>query len=224
MSLSTRVKDLLYFIPVAVLLAIGFAIPHVIKVQDVSCENQFGPCSGYVNDKVIKAKGLSISDAKLYLAKALSKEGRVIDSAAKFKLPNKLQVYVVERKALAAFHSGNSNNYSLVDRDGVVLGTQSDVNVPVVVVDGKTPSQADISYVANLMYDLYSVYQVRLGHLTNDNLEVDNIMGKRVIFPLNGDRDTLVGSLKVILSGLISDSSLSRIRLIDLRFKNPVLK
>lgn len=217
-------KDLIYFIPVFLLVGLGFAIPHVVKVGDVVCTSQFGPCSNYISEKTGKIKGMSITDAKSQLGKVFQKDAKVVNFTAKFRLPNKLMVWVVERKPVAALQFGNSNKYTLVDKDGKVLGLQTEVSLPVVLIESKTDDRS-VSFAANLMDSLFLVYQTKLGHLRADgSLQVDNINGKTVIFPLDGDRDTLIGSLKVILSGLITEPSASRIRQIDLRFKNPVIK
>lgn len=145
-------KDLIYFIPVVLLIGLGFALPRVIKVGDVSCLNQSGTCSDYVKEKTVKVKGMSVIVAKSYLEKVFLKEVRIVRFTAKFKLPNKLMVWVEERKPIAAVHFGNSKNYSLVDKEGKVLGTQTEVNLPVVIVEGKSSEDA-ISYAANLMYN-----------------------------------------------------------------------
>ena len=48
--------------------------------------------------------------------------------------------------------------------------------------------------------------------------------GVKVIFPLEGDIDVLLGSLRLILSQLNNDEREIRIGSIDLRFENPVLR
>jgi hypothetical protein len=77
---------------------------------------------------------------------------------------------------------------------------------------------------AQLVSDLYNLYAVKTGEIQNDYLQVDQVMGKSVVFPLTGDRDLLIGSIRFILSRLKVESFDPRINLIDLRFKNPVLK
>lgn len=217
-------KDLVYFIPVLLLIVLGFAIPHVVKVGDVSCTNQFGPCSDYINEKAGKVKGESVAQAKLDLAKMFGEEPKVLNFTAKFRFPNKLMVWVVERKAVAALQFGNSSKYTLIDKNGKVLGTQTEVSVPVLLVEGKL-SDSYVIFAANLMDSLFLIYQSKLGHLMgNGSLQVDDISGKTVVFPLEGDKDVLLGSLKAVLSGLTAMADTSRIRQIDLRFKNPVIK
>ncbi len=217
-------KDILYFIPAFILVALGFAVPHVIKATSVTCASQNGGCSDYVVEKIIKVKGMSVADAKLYLNKVLLKETRVVGYTAKFKLPNKLMVWVVERKPIVAVSTGGVD-YSLIDKDGMVLGTTTEAKLPMVVVEGRNKVDEPLVFSSNLMYYLNLLYQTKLAHLKSDgSLEVDDIRGMKVIFPSEGDRDILLGSLKIVLSGLQGSLADSRIKLIDLRFKNPVLK
>ena len=77
---------------------------------------------------------------------------------------------------------------------------------------------------------MFSTYQVQDGEIIDSNLVVEVTGGRSVIFPLQGDKEVLMGSLNLILSRLNSEDEKSRIEgaenveIIDLRFKNPVLK
>jgi hypothetical protein len=54
--------------------------------------------------------------------------------------------------------------------------------------------------------------------------------GNKAIFPLEGDRDVLVGAFRLIYSQLNQDAQTSKIEgvktpfTIDLRYKNPVIR
>ena len=54
--------------------------------------------------------------------------------------------------------------------------------------------------------------------------------GKKVIFPLKGDREVLMGTLLVILNQLNSEGrgtkieDINNFKVIDLRYNNPVIK
>ncbi|HEX6977318.1 MAG TPA: hypothetical protein VF185_03090 [Patescibacteria group bacterium] len=217
-------KDLLFFIPAIVLIALGFGVPRIVKATSITCSSQNGGCSDYVVEKIFKAKGMSVYDAKAYLNKVFLKETRVTAYTAKFKVPNKLMVWVVERKPIAAISTGGAN-YSLIDKEGVVLGTSSETKLPIIVAEGRSKVDEPLVFSSNIMYYLNLLYQTKLAHLKEDgSLEVDNIRGMKVVFPSEGDRDILLGSLKITLSGLQGSLADSRIKIIDLRFKNPVLK
>jgi len=74
------------------------------------------------------------------------------------------------------------------------------------------------------MNSLYTFYSVDKGATTGDGFFIDNIRSKKVIFPLNGDKDLLLGSMNLIFSRLPSLKEASTIETIDLRYKNPVLR
>lgn len=92
---------------------------------------------------------------------------------------------------------------------------------------GEKVSQENL-FVLNLIYSLYSSYQVGGGKIENQGLVIQLPQGITVIFPLEGDEAVLLGSLRVILDRLNEDIKDSRIekevKVIDLRFQNPVLK
>lgn len=81
-------------------------------------------------------------------------------------------------------------------------------------------------FALNLIYDIFSSYQVQKGRIENDSLIIDRIGSQTIIFPLEGDKEALMGALTLILTKLKETAKDSRINIreIDLRFKNPVLK
>jgi hypothetical protein len=77
---------------------------------------------------------------------------------------------------------------------------------------------------------MFSSYQVREGIIEDESLVIELSQGPRVIFPLEGEKEVLLGSLRLVLSKLNNDAQDSKIEnvsgasIIDLRFKNPVIK
>ncbi len=76
-------------------------------------------------------------------------------------------------------------------------------------------------FALELLYDMFSFYQVQTGKIDKSSLVIELSRGPKVIFPLEGSHQVLLGSLRLVLSKLNSDSQVSTI---DLRFKNPVIK
>lgn len=204
-----------------VVVALGFLIPRVLVLKDVRCASQFGPCSPEIEQEAQKLRGKSLYDGKEYLKKNLAKLTRVTKYSTRFGLPNKLSIDVIERKAYAAINVNNS--YILIDQEGVTLGKVDSTNLPVVKSDTEKVSN-QMLVATQLMDDLYTLYGVKSGSVTQDYLHVDGVEGKSVIFPLTSERDLLVGSLRFILSRLKVEPFDPRINLIDLRYKNPVLR
>jgi len=78
---------------------------------------------------------------------------------------------------------------------------------------------------------LYSLYGVKEVRLRDRGLEA-RIGEILIIFPLEGDRDVLMGSLQLVLSQLNSGSEDFRIeealgskpKVVDFRYKNPIVR
>jgi hypothetical protein len=68
------------------------------------------------------------------------------------------------------------------------------------------------------------MYQVRDFTVQDDSLLVELPGQIRVIFPLDGDSQILLGSLRLIYSKIQNEGNPEKYSQIDLRFKNPVLR
>ena len=87
---------------------------------------------------------------------------------------------------------------------------------------GETVSTHDL-FALNLILGVNEMYQVLYGTITNDALVVDIPPSVRVIFPLEGDSEVLLGGLRLIYAKVTADY-LGTYSQIDMRYKNPVLK
>jgi hypothetical protein len=73
------------------------------------------------------------------------------------------------------------------------------------------------------------MHDIEVSKIENSYLMTNLKDGYKIIFPLDGDRDFLLGATVLILNELNKDEMSSKIkvgelRTVDLRFKNPVLK
>ncbi len=212
-------KFLFALIFLLVLILPPFLILKFVRIGDVSCESQFGSCDKSLVEQLKTAKGKNISDARGYLNDILKKNPIVLNFSIKFQLLSNFKVDVIERKAIAAF-VGKDSNLILIDEDGVVIGKTETTNLPKITTSIEL-AKDELVYVANLVSNLYVFYNTNKVMIDANGLTVENIAGKKVIFPLFGDKDVLMGSLGLILSRL---PSVKEISTIDLRFKNPVLR
>lgn len=194
-----------------------------LKVSKINCESQYGICDSNL-ELIISAlqnKKENIFEARNDLEKILKYNKNVLDYSIRFNPLFGLKAFVIEKKAVAAFVTGNI--FTLVDSDGEILGKTNSTALP--KIDSSINLSSDeISYLAKLMSGLYNFFGVTTGKVTADGLTVTNLKGKTVIFPLTGNIDVLLGSLTLIFSRLPSVSQASTILTIDLRFKNPVLR
>ena len=216
-------KTGIFILFLAVLVILFLVIPRLLPINNVSCTNQYGSCSEELRRDLEKIEGKSLKEIKELIEGMMSKNLFVKDYSYKYEIPDKVVVYVIVKKPKFILQNSNDNSFALIDRDGVVLGYGENTTLPVVVYSGESVAlrervNAKELFSLNLISSMYYYYQAKKGIMVEDRLEVRMRDGVTVIFPLAGDREVLLGSLKVVLS------KIERVSTIDLRFKNPVLK
>jgi hypothetical protein len=223
MKLIKKLSYLLVFLIVIFL----FSIPFFIKVK-IECKSQFGECPVEVNSKLqaLNLKSLFLADRD---AKKVLKESFLIsDFSTQFKLPNTLLINVISKKPYFALKDAKSGKFELIDQNGIVLTTSDRSNLPNVITTspikkiGELIESHDI-FALKLISGVYEMYQVGYGTITNDALVVDMKTGVRVIFPLEGEPDILLGSLRLIYTK-VTTNYLGTYSQIDMRYRNPVLR
>jgi hypothetical protein len=207
-------------------------LPRILKVKAVECYNQYGLCSGDFITKVNSALGKSINDAKKKVIEEF-KSTKFIDSYSfRFKLPATLRVDILLKKPKYALLDKNTNEIAVLDNKGMVLEKTDKTNLPFVVTSDSLPNVGESiddkkRFSLELIYAIYYLYQVKSGEIVNDSLEVIIPETGKVIFPLEGERDILLGSMKLILSRLNQEGNspkIGKVKEIDLRYKNPVIR
>ncbi|MFZ5933056.1 MAG: hypothetical protein ACOYT7_03220 [Patescibacteria group bacterium] len=223
----------LLFIALVVFLVIY--LPCLIRVTSIACKSQFGPCSNSLEGKLRGFEGKNLKEAKKQVTEVLGAETSVTDFSLQFKIPAILKVDILEKKPKFAVKEKDTAVFGLVGQEGTVLKIEKDSSLPFLEIDEKIPGVGErvsdkIFFGLNLVYDLFLQYQLREGKIKDSLLVVDSLEGRRVIFPLAGDREILLGALRLIIGRLNDKSKDTRIvngasvSEIDLRFKNPVLR
>jgi len=221
-------------LPILVI-ALSFAAftfgPKFIQINEVVCRSQFGPCN--LEDKLSGLAGKSLDETKREVKSVLLQEDSISDFSMQFKIPGTLEVAVIEKKPKFALKDAATDNLALVDKEGKVLKIVEDSSLPRVIMAGKLPNvgekvKEEYFFALNILYNVSASYQVSEGRIENNSLVVNVPQGYKVIFPLEGDQDVLLGALRLLIERLndrTKDSRISEgITEIDLRFKNPVLK
>lgn len=222
------------FLPIFFLaLGLGafFLAPKFIYIGQVVCRSQFGPCT-LLGDKLSSLGGRSLDATKREVGSVLSKEDSISDFSLQFRIPDTLEVAIIEKKPKFALKDVTSGFFALVDKEGKVLKIVEESSLPTVVTTEELPDvgqkvKEEYFFALNILYGVFASYQVQEGRIENNSLLV-NLQGYKVIFPLSGDKDVLLGALRLLIERLNEGGKDSRISLgisqIDLRFKNPVLK
>jgi cell division septal protein FtsQ len=213
----------LFLILVLLLAVVGivFFVIKSIKVVKINCQSQYGECNSNLQSKIAQIKKNPLFETRGDLIDLLKKDKSIIDFSVRFGLPYNFDVYVIEKKALVAFLLKNGH-FALVDKDGLIVNEAEKTNLPKIISIELDHDQ--LQFAANLISRLYIFYKINSAKITQEGIEVDNLSGKTVLFPLSGNDDELLGALSLIISRLPSVKEASTIKVVDLRFKNPVLK
>ena len=225
-------KTVYYFLFFVLALSSIFFVPRTLVIKEVSCQSQFGRCSGKISEKIKDGQNLSFLDSKSRLIETLSKEISVGNFSLQFEFPDSFKVHIVERVPKFAVQSLVQPEIALVDKNWLVISLTESTNLPSVYLYGSIPKEGDIvsdnlAFALGLVYDMNTSYQIKKGTIENKSFVVGLEGGQRVIFPLEGDTKVLVGALSLMLNQLNSESQdfkMSNVQEIDIRFKNPVIR
>ncbi|PIP57575.1 hypothetical protein COX03_02320 [Candidatus Woesebacteria bacterium CG22_combo_CG10-13_8_21_14_all_39_10] len=212
------------YILLAFFLIVPFLVfPRIVRVRVVECYNQYGLCSSDFMAKVNLASGKSINDAKKMVAEEFKNTKLIDNYSFRFKLPATLRIDILLKKPKYALLNKNTNEIAVLDNKGTVLEKTDKTNLPYVVTGDNLPNVGEVveskkTFALELLYSIYYLYQVKSGEIVKDSLELSIPKEGKIIFPLEGERDILLGSMKLILSRA------GKFKEIDLRYKNPVIR
>lgn len=229
MSYKKLVYLLIFLFPA---LAILFLPGRLIKIENIDCVSQYGPCPEELDLILEKFVGGSLARVRAGAKKNLSQDLFVRDYSVQYKLPGTLRIDIILRKGKFALNKIGTSDFAVVDKDGTTLEIKNSTNLPTVRISDDFPKPGQqinerLLFASNITYDMYAFYQVRGAKINNDSLVVDITKEPTVIFPLEGDKDALLGGLKLIMSRLnkiVQDPKIEGVTEIDLRFKNPVVR
>lgn len=201
--------------------------PRLIKVS-VECESQFGRCPESIKSKLEFFNQKNYSSAKKGIKRVLMSDSLVNDFSIYYKLPGTLKVNIIVKKPGFIYKNLASGKGYLIGRNGEVLMESGDSALSVVAGDydpkvGEFVSP-QILFALNLQEGVLNLYGVNTGIINRNTLVVELKDQVRVTFPLQGDVEILLGSLRVIYTRIQSGEDSKKFSEIDLRFKNPVLR
>jgi len=196
---------------VGTLLLVVLSLPFLVKVK-TECNPKNDSCPQVPNESLYKAKRDS--------GKILNQNPKVLDYSLQFKLPNTLLINLITKKPYFAIIDTDTNTTLLLDEKGVFLSQTDKTTLPTIIQKGKSPNLFALKIVAGVK----SMYSVSSGEIKNESLVVDMQDGLRVVFPLEGDADVLLGSLRLIYSRVSTGDLVGKYSQVDLRFHNPILR
>ena len=202
--------------------------PFYIKVK-TECRSQYGECPAEITSKFDINK-LSLISAKNKARKVLTANPLVVNYRTQFRLPGILLIDVVIKKPAFAIRGLNEGIVGLVDRDGMILSVVPDTGLPTIsgsqeeIKIGKKVTDQNL-FALKLIQGIYEMFQVGSGTFQDGSLVVELPTQIRVLLPVSGDRDLILGTLRLVYSKIVSEEGGdNKYSEIDLRFKNPVIR
>lgn len=221
-------KKIFGIVVLVIIIVLGLSSQFFIRVK-INCKSQYGDCPKSVLEKMLVINDKSLSRAKRGVKKILANEFLISDYSVQYKIPNILHVELLVKKPTIALRNINSGVLALFDSDGKVLSYASESAFPIIIFNENLPKEGEnvgktVLFVSKIAGGVYQMYQVKDFLIQDDSLLVELPGQFKVIFPLDGDAQILLGSLKLIYSNIQNGDNIGKYREVDLRFTNPVLR
>lgn len=204
-----------------------------IPIKKIVCVNQYGKCSELIVNSLEAIENSNLFDSKKSVKENLQNSVLVKEYSLHFEFPATLEVNLIERKARFALVD-NAGNSALIDKSGLVLSYVDLTSIPRVIVASNLPNVGSKVtekqlFALEIAYDMNSLYKVKSAEMKGDELVIEFGRGPNVLFPLEGDKEKLIGALILIISKLDTapdevESKNGNIQTVDLRYTNPVLR
>lgn len=156
---------------------------QIPKLQEISCDSQYGQCSDYVYGKLEPFVGKGYITSLSGVRQVLADEPLIEKYRLQVKLPLGVKINVIENKPIFAVSNTNEGTI-LVEQNGIVLNKVEVSDLPTVYTEhsltemGEKVSSEEL-FALNLILDLYKTYQIKSGKITNDGLVIELPEGLR---------------------------------------------
>lgn len=224
-------KYLSLLLMVLFILSIPFVIKKSIFIKRIECTSQYGECPVEISNNINVVSGHDMKVAKDNLERILGQTNQINNYLIQFKIPNTLKVDINIKKPRYSIKN-SQGIYFMIDKDGLVLDRLDKSSLP--TIEDKTSDYSIGEVITDknlwalrLIEKVAWLYTKNIGVVENNTMKVVLDEGITVYFPLEGDIDVLIGSLRLIFSRLNEGSQgirMEDVREIDLRFKNVVLR
>lgn len=226
-----------FYIGLFLVVGVGsWYLPRKIIVKNIVCTSQSGECSQRIVSRVGQFVGMPLPLAQKSIKDFLTNELVSKDITVRYLYPSTLSVSVFETEPVFALSNNEENSFRLLDEQGNVLSDSNETNLAYATLSGDLPAvgmkvDAGQVFALGILSDLASSYQISKGELVDDGLLVELPTKTKVLFPLEGDHELLLGSFILVINQLNSvkvGSTMEKVGLasktLDLRYKNPVIR
>lgn len=219
---------LLFFLAIITLSGVYYGISRLFQVRRLVCTTQFGSCPDSIFKLVQPFLGTSLLPP--FSSSAINHKLAVHRQIKSFtlsrQLPDRLVIQLLLRSPLGVVYlSESSATGSVVDSEGVPLGSFAATNLPVLYYsDYQSSQQLDQLGVTSLsiIQQVSTLSRISVsGILKRTTLEISIPNGPKVIIDASKSDSDWYSPLQLILDR--SKISFKSPKTIDLRYTNPVL-
>lgn len=216
-------KYLLSFF-VLFLLGLLLSLPYIVKVGNIYCKTDSQQsCRSEISSKINELKGKSLFSASKNGNNILDNSPYVASYKISYSINGNLDILVSEKKPVIALAPYTQTEFNLFTEDGVLVEVTKETNLPKVLFYESVANE-ELDFIAILGYNLLYWYAVTDLKVEKGVVTGKTPIGVTLVYPKSGDIDLLLGATKLTLSQLNTLDEETRITLVDLRFKNPVIK
>lgn len=232
---------LIYIGLIVTLIFVFVVLIRTISIGRINCKTTISQAC----DEDISAILSKYKDSKLYssynlISTDLKNEPSIEEFVIAFDISNLgWNVEILPKSPVSAITNKNMHKFLFVADNGYVISTldSNNLSLPLLVVASDLPEKGvlldkSVVFALSIIRDFKFMYNVDYGSLTPDGLVIELDSKKRVLFPLEGDREVLVGGVMYILGRLEKQTDITKQEKdllmnyfeIDMRFENPVLR
>ena len=228
-------KQIIIFFILVILLIFSFVFfSKRVVIKDISCKSQYSYCGDYLDKKISEIGENNYWITKKNLKKLLDSEGVVQRYNILYRPLNGILVNIVMRKGVAAVKTGSM--CYVFGKNGFILSKVKNTDLVYFFVDGVKYNVGEkiddkLLFYSKLVIGTNKMFPIEKAFVDESGyLEIKLRNGSLVLFPKEGDRDVLLGSLRLVINQLNKNSQNLRIEkdmntiILDLRYKNPVIK
>jgi len=219
------VKKILKILLILLIFAgLTFAYKKLVLFS-VECQSQYGPCDNDIISELEQYKGESIFTSYGKINNLLRSSNKVINFEIKFISPLKLFAHISQRKPSIAVIANGDKNYHLYSQDGFLLSQVENTQLPTIEIqDYSVISEIQTKFIIEMAHMLNQTYNINNIIVRDGGMEFEIPGSPKIIYPIQGDIDVLLGSLRFVLSQLNTQLGDFTMESVDFRFRNPIIR
>ena len=196
-----KLKLFLFLLFFGILAVVFIFTPKFYPINKIVCTSQYGPCPANIEKALSDLVPGKYYQIKKEVGKILGNEFDIKEYSLSFKLPDKIELSILQKKAKFALKDSGQKIHIFTEEFDYI-SEEKTTHLPMLVVQNTISEKYKLNdeekFALNLLYKLYENDKIKILYLMSDRLEtyIDNNI--KLIFPLTGDLNYLLGSLTIV--------------------------